>query len=65
MLDLLKEKGNCTIFATKIKAWNSWVKTAQPIFAFVVFFLLMRKQFFLLMMLIINFISAVRCALHA
>ena len=23
MLDLLKKKGNCTIFAAKIKAWNS------------------------------------------
>ena len=33
MLDLLKKKGNCTIFAAKIKAWNSWVETAQPICA--------------------------------
>ena len=44
MLDLLKKKGNCTIFAAKIKAWNSWVETAQPICAFVVvvfFFLLL------------------------
>ena len=48
MLDLLKKKGNCTIFAAKIKAWNSWVETAQPICAFVVVFLLLllRKQFF-------------------
>ena len=34
MLDLLKKKGNCTIFAAKIKAWSSWVETAQPICAF-------------------------------
>ena len=74
MLDLLK-KGNCTIFAAKIKAWNSWVETAQPICAFVFFFFLfffvcvflfffVAKTFFLLMLLIINFISDVRCALH-
>ena len=37
MLDLLTKKGNCTIFAAKIKAWNSWVETTQPICAFVVF----------------------------
>ena len=37
MLDLLKKNGNCTIFAAKIKAWNSWVETAQPICAFVCF----------------------------
>ena len=37
MLDLLKKKGNCTIFAAKIKAWNSWVETSQPICAFVFF----------------------------
>ena len=60
IFDLLKKKGNCTIFAAKIKAWSSWVETAQPICAF---FLLLRKQFFLLMLLIINFISDVRCAL--
>ena len=76
MLDLLKKKGNCTIFAAKIKAWNNWVETAQPICAFVClfffcfFFLLffccfMRKQFFLLMLLIINFISDMQCAHHA
>ena len=53
MLDLLKTKGNCTIFAAKIKAWNSWMETAQPICAFVVvvvflccFFFFLRKQFF-------------------
>ena len=53
MLDLLKTKGNCTIFAAKIKAWNSWVETAQPIYAFVVvvvvlgfFVFFWRKQFF-------------------
>ena len=34
MLDLLKKKGNCTIFAVKIKALNSWVETTQPICAF-------------------------------
>ena len=34
MLDLLTKKGNCTIFAVKIKAWNSWVETTQPICAF-------------------------------
>ena len=45
MLDLLKKKGNCTIFAAKIKAWNSWSETSQPICAFV-FLLLLRKQFF-------------------
>ena len=38
MLDLLKKKGNCAIFAAKIKAWNSWVETAQPICAFFFFF---------------------------
>ena len=69
MLDLLKKKGNCTIFAAKIKAWNSWMETAQPICAFVFFLFLfcflLQKQFFLLMLLIINFISDVRCALHA
>ena len=73
MLDLLKKKGNCTIFAAKIKAWNSWVETAQPICAVVVVFLLLlfcccffaKTVFFLLMLLIINFISDVRCALHA
>ena len=64
MLDLLKKKGNCTIFAAKIKVWNSWVETAQPICAFVLFFVVV-KSFFLLMLLIINFISDVRCALHA
>ena len=64
MLDLLK-KGNCTIFAAKLKAWNSWVETAQPICAFVCLFLLLQKHFFLLMLLIINFISDVRCALRA
>ena len=37
MLDLLKKKGNCTIFAAKIKAMNSWVETVQPICAFVFF----------------------------
>ena len=37
MLDLLTKKGNCTIFAGKIKAWNNWVETTQPICAFVVF----------------------------
>ena len=65
MLDLIKKKGNCAIFAAKVKAWNSWVETTQPICAFVLFFLLLRKQFLLLMLLIINFISDVRCALHA
>ena len=42
MLDLLKKKGNCTIFA----AWNSWVETAQPICAFVFLWFFLRKQFF-------------------
>ena len=51
MLDLLKKKGNCTILAAKIKAWNSWEETAQPICAFVAvffffFFCFLRKQFF-------------------
>ena len=49
MLDLLKKKGNCTIFAANIKAWNSWVETAQPIcvfFFFFFFFFFLRKQFF-------------------
>ena len=64
MLDLLTKKGNCTIFAAKIKAWNSWVETTQPICAFVVL-LLLRKLFFLLMLLIISCISDVQCALHA
>ena len=61
MLDLLKKNGNCTIFAAKIKAWNSWVETTQPIGAF----FCCENCFFLLMLLIINFISDVRCALHA
>ena len=72
MLDLLKTKGNCTIFGAKIKAWNSWVETAQPICAFVVvfffclvFLFVCENSFFLLMLLIINFTSDVRCALHA
>ena len=71
MLDLLKTKGNCTIFAAKIKAWNSWVETAQPIYAFVVVVVVLgvfffgENSFFLLMLLIINFTSDVRCALHA
>ena len=64
MLDLLKKKGNCTIFAAKIKAWNSWVEIAQPICVLFLFFVV-AKTFFLLMLLIINFISDVRCALHA
>ena len=37
MLDLIKKKGNCTIFAAKLKAWNSWVEITQPICAFVFF----------------------------
>ena len=66
MLDLLKKKGNCTIFAAKIKAWNSWVETAQPICAFIyLLFFFAKTVVFLLMLLIINFISDVRCALHA
>ena len=48
MLDLLKKKGNCTIFAAKIKAWNSWVETAQPICAFVCLFLFFLFCFLLL-----------------
>ena len=65
MLDLITKKGNCTIFAAKIKAWNSWMETSQPICSFViVFFFLLRKHFFLLMLLIINCNSDVRCALH-
>ena len=62
MLDLLKTKGNCNIFAAKIKAWNSWVETAQPICVFVVvvvvfflFFVFFCENSFLLMLLIINF----------
>ena len=35
MLDLLKKKGNCTILAATIKAWNSWVETTQSIGVFV------------------------------
>ena len=46
MLDLLKKKGNCTTFAAKIKVWNSWVETAQPICAFVLFFVVVVKSFF-------------------
>ena len=67
ILDLLKKKGNCTILAAKIKTWNSWVETTQPICAFVCFFCCCCENsfFFLLMLLIINFISDVRCALHA
>ena len=42
MLDLLK-KGNCTIFAAKIKAWNSWVKTYNRSVPFFFFF---AKTFF-------------------
>ena len=38
MLNFLKKKGSCTIFAAKIKAWSSWVEIAQPICAFVVCF---------------------------
>ena len=38
MFDLLKKRGNRTIFAAKIKAWNSWMETAQPICGFVVCF---------------------------
>ena len=45
MLYLIKKKGYCTIFAAKVKAWNSWVEITQPICAFV-FLLLLRKQFF-------------------
>ena len=41
MLHLLKKKGNCTIFASKIKALSSWTETAQPICAFVVVVLLL------------------------
>ena len=69
MFDLLKTKGNCTIFAAKIKACNSWVETAQPICAFIVVVVVLcvfcENSFFLLMLLIINFTSDVRCALHA
>ena len=67
MLDLLKKKGNCTIFAAKIKAWNSWSETAEPIcaFVFLLFFCCCDYSFFLLMLLIIAFISDVQCALHA
>ena len=46
MLDLLRKKGNCTIFAAKLKAWNSWVETAQPICAFVDFFFFGENSFF-------------------
>ena len=47
MLDLLKKKGNCTIFAAKIKAWNSWVETAQPICALFLFFVVAKTFIFL------------------
>ena len=59
LLDLLK-KNNCTIFAAKLKAWNSWVETTQPICAFFV----AETVFFLLMLLIIIFNWDVRCALN-
>ena len=46
MLDLLKKKGNCTIFAAKIKAWKRLVETTQPICAFVFFFGFVAKTVF-------------------
>ena len=61
MLDLLTKKGICTIFAAKIKAWNSWVETTQPNCVFFV----VAKTVFLLVLLIINSISDVRFTLLA